>query len=98
MNTKLVSGRVDLPAIWLYTNFQVSPITLMSSSPLIPAGEPYHQGLTKLRYVLSRSYSSSLLPLIPHSWLPLPSMLPSNSAEPVGLLSSSATDQNHSLR
>src|SRR4051812_12527234 len=98
MNTKLVSGRVDLPAIWSCTNFQVSPITLMLSSPLIPAGEPYHQGSTKLRCVLSRSYSSSSLPSILHSWLPLPSTLPSNPAELVGLSSSSATDRNHLLQ
>src|SRR3954464_9089276 len=98
MNTKLASGRVDLPTIWSYTNFQVSPITLMPSSPLIPVGEPYHQGSTKLRCVLSQSYSSSPLPSILHSWLPLPSTLPNNPAEPVGLSSSSATDRNHSLR
>src|SRR3954466_8492014 len=98
MNTRLASGRVDLPAIWSCTNFQVSPITLIPSSPLILAEEPYHQGSTKLRCVLSRSYSSSPLPSIPHSWLPPPSTLPNNPAEPVGLSSSSATDQNHSLR
>src|SRR3954468_19958299 len=98
MNTKPASGRVDLPAIWSYTNFQVSPITLMPSSLLIPAEEPYHQGSTKLRCVLSRSYLSSPPPLMQHSWLSLPSMLPNNPAEPVGLSSSSATDQSHSLR
>src|SRR3954466_9499055 len=98
MNTKPASGRVDLPAIWSYTNFQVSPITLMPSSLLIPAEEPYHQGSTKLRCVLSRSYSSSPLASILHSWLPLPSTLPNNPAEPVGLSSSSATDRNHSLQ
>src|SRR3954465_728642 len=97
MNTKLASGRVDLPAIWSCTNFQVSPITLMPSSPLIPAEEPYHQGSTKLRCVLSRPYSSSPLPLMQHSWLPLPSTLPNNPSEPVGLSSSSATDRNYSL-
>src|SRR3954467_10920372 len=98
MSTKLASGRVDLPAIWSCTNFQVSPITLMLSSPLIAAGEPYHQDSTKLRCVLSRPYPSSPLPSILHSWLPLPSTLPNNPAEPVGLSSSSATDRNHSLR
>src|SRR3954465_11136825 len=98
MNTKLATGRVGLPAIWSYTNFPVSLITLMPSSPLIPAGEPYHQGSTKLCCVHSRSYSSSPLPSILHSWLPLPSTLPNNPVEPVGLSSSSATDQNHSLR
>src|SRR4051812_1119345 len=98
INTKFASGRVDLPAIWSCTNFQVSPITLMSSSPLIPAEESYHQGSTKLRYVLSRSYLSSLLPLIQHSWPPPPSTLPNNPAEPVGLSSSSATYRNHSFR
>src|SRR4051812_14886772 len=97
MNTKLALGRVDLPAIRSYTNFQVSPITLMSSSPLIPAGEPYHRGSTELRCVLSLSYSSSPLPSILHPWLPLPSTISSNLAEPVGLSSSSATDRNHSL-
>src|SRR3954462_12972848 len=97
MNTKPASGRVDLPAIWSYTNFQVSPITLMSSSLLIPAEEPYHQGSTKLRCVLSRSYWCSPPPLMQHPWLPLPSMLPNNPAEPEGLSSSSATDQIHYL-
>src|SRR3954471_20602666 len=98
MNTKLASGRVDLRTIWSYTNFQVSPITLMSSSPLVPVEEPYHEGSTQWRCVLSRSYWSSPLPSILHSWLPLPATLPNNPAEPVGLSSSSATDRNHSLR
>src|SRR3954467_9529859 len=97
MNTKLASGRVNLSAIWSYTNFQVSPITLLPSSSLIPSRETYHQGSTKLCCVLSRSYLSSPLPSILHSWLPLPSTLPNNTAEPVGLSSSSATDRNHSL-
>src|ERR1044072_6437847 len=98
MNTKLASGRVDLPTIWSCTNFQVSPITLHLSSPLIPVEEPYHQGSTKLHGGPSLSLSSSQLPLTLRSWLILPSTLPNNPAEPVGLSSSSATDQNRSLR
>src|ERR1044072_3140715 len=98
MNTKLASGRVDSPTIWSCTNFQGSPITLPSSSPLIPVVEPYHQGSTKLCCGPSLSLSSSRLPLKLRSWLILPSTLPNNPAELVGLSSSSATDQNRSLR
>src|ERR1051325_2917800 len=98
MNTKLALGRVCSPTIWSCTNFQVSPITLPPSSPLIPVEEPYHQGSTKLRCGPFLSLPSSQLPLTLHSWLTLPSTLPNNPAEPVGLSSSSATDRNHSLR
>src|SRR3954469_3498685 len=59
-----------------------------------------------LHAALSTAYSGKTcnsvmsypLPSILHSWLPLPSTLPNNPAEPVGLSSSNATDQNHSLR
>src|ERR1051325_4972819 len=98
MNTKLDSGRVDSPTIWSCTNFQVSPITLPPSSPLIPVEEPYHQGSTKLHCGPSLSLSSSQLALKLRSWLILPSTLPNNPVELVVLSSSSVTDRNRSLR
>src|ERR1051325_9086318 len=97
MNTKLASGIVNLPTIWSCTNFQVSPITLPPSSPLIPIEEPYHQGSTKLCCGPSLSLPSSQLTLTLRSRLILPSTLPNNPAELVGLSSSSATDRNRSL-